>query len=294
MTGRVTRYFAAGKTIQYHRRCWVKARRGAFLYTTAMSRVIAVANQKGGVGKTTTAVHLAAGLADLGRFVLLVDLDPQSNATMSLGQALRPSGGVYAALSGEAVLRDLVSDTSHAGLRLAPSTVALAGATVELVTVERREFRLHDALLPIRNDYDYIVVDCPPSLGLLTVNALAASDEVLVPVQAEYLALEGLSQLLETIGLVQRDLARPVTVLGAVLTMFDERIRLSGDVLASLYGKFPQRIFRAVIPRHPLLAEAPRLGRTVFHLDPKSRPARAYRDLAREVDAAAPHPFATP
>jgi chromosome partitioning protein len=259
-----------------------------------MARVIAVANQKGGVGKTTTAVHLAAALADSGRFVLLVDLDPQSNATVSLGQPLQQSGGVYAALSGEQVLRDVVMETAHAGLRLAPSTVALAGATVELVPLERREFRLHDALLNIRNDYDYIVVDCPPSLGLLTVNALAAADEVLVPVQAEYLALEGLAQLLGTVELVQRDLVRPVAVLGAVLTMYDDRVRLSEDVLARLYAQFPQRIFRSVIPRHPLLAEAPRRGKTVFHIDPKSRPARAYRDLAREVDSAAIHPFASP
>lgn len=260
-----------------------------------MARVIAVANQKGGVGKTTTAVHLAAALAEAGRFVLLIDLDPQSNATVSLGRPLERSGGVYAALSGERPLRDVVTDTPHAGLRLAPSTVALAGATVELVTIERREFRLHDALLPIRSDYDYIFIDCPPSLGLLTVNAFTAADEVLVPVQAEYLALEGLAQLLETVELVQRDLQRPVTVLGAVITMYDDRVRLSQEVLGRLYASFPRRVFRSVIPRHPMLAEAPRIGRTIFHLEPKSRPARAYRELAREVEAAGPaSPFVNP
>jgi chromosome partitioning protein len=258
-----------------------------------MARVIAVANQKGGVGKTTTAVHLAAALADAGRFVLLIDLDPQSNATVSLGHPLLPEGGIYEAISGDRQLRDVVADTQHAGLRLAPSTVALAGATVELVPLERREFRLHDALLPIRSDYDYIIIDCPPSLGLLTVNAFTAADEVLVPVQAEYLALEGLSQLIGTVGLVQQDLGRPVVVLGAVLTMYDDRMKLSEEVLGRLYATFPRRVFRSVIPRHPVFADAPRVGRTVFQTDPGSRSARAYRSLAKEVEAAsAGSPFA--
>lgn len=258
-----------------------------------MARVIAVANQKGGVGKTTTAVHLAAALADAGRFVLLVDLDPQSNATVSLGQALASSGGIYSALSGERTVRDIAVDTGHIGLRLAPATIELAGATVELVPLERRELRLHDALLPVRGDYDYIVIDCPPSLGLLTVNALAAADEVLVPVQAEYLALEGLGQLLSTVDLIRTDLERPVSVLGAVLTMYDDRVKISPDVLAALYERFPNRVLRTVVPRHPLLAEAPRSGKTVFQIEPRSRPAKAYRDLATEVDAARPRsPFA--
>ncbi len=249
-----------------------------------MAYLISVVNQKGGVGKTTTAVNLAAYLALNGRFVLLVDLDPQANASSGLGVDHRKlEKGVYEALIGQAAFKDVIIPTKIDGLKLAPSTPALAGAAVELVGVERREFRLADALLEVRNNFDYIIIDCPPSLGLLTVNGLAAADRVLIPVQAEYYALEGLSQLISTIDLVRESLRQDLEVLGAVLTMFDARNKLSGDVMAELYKFFPNKIFRSVIPRNVRLAEAPSFGQPIAHYDPWSKGAKAYERLAREI-----------
>jgi chromosome partitioning protein len=249
-----------------------------------MAYLISVVNQKGGVGKTTTAVNLASYLALAGRFVLLVDLDPQANASSGLGVDHRSlEKGVYEALIGEVPFKDIILPTKVDGLKLAPSTPALAGAAIELVNVERREFRLADALLEVRNHFDYIIIDCPPSLGLLTVNGLTAADRVLIPVQAEYFALEGLSQLLSTIELVKESLRSDLEILGAVLTMFDARNRLSGDVMNELYKYFPNKIFRSVIPRNVDLAEAPSFGQPIAHYEPRSKGAKAYERLAREI-----------
>ncbi len=249
-----------------------------------MAQVYAVVNQKGGVGKTTTAVNLGAYLAALGKFVLLVDLDPQANATSALGVDHRQvERGIYEALCGAARVQDVVVETRTPGYRLAPATGALAGANVELVGMDRREWRLYDALLEVRGAYDYILIDCPPSLGLLTVNGLVAGDQVLIPVQAEYFALEGLGQLLETVGLVRQHIKPDLSVLGAVLTMYDKRNTLSDAVMRDLYQYFPDRIFRTTIPRNVRLAEAPSHGRSILEYDPASTGAKAYERLAREI-----------
>ena len=249
-----------------------------------MAPVISVVNQKGGVGKTTTAMSLAAYLAELGNFVLLVDMDSQGNASSGLGFSREDlSHGIYEALSKKKRLHDIIVNTAHEGLRVAPSTPDLAGANIELVDMERREFQLHDLLEEVKHAYDYIIIDCPPSLGLLTINSLVAADELLIPVQSEYYALEGLGQLLQTIGLIQEHIKPELSVLGAVITMFDKRTRLSGDVMDELYKYFPDTIFRTVIPRTVRLAEAPSFGKSILHYDPKGKGARAYERLAREI-----------
>ncbi|MFA5047946.1 MAG: ParA family protein [Patescibacteria group bacterium] len=247
-----------------------------------MGQIISVVNQKGGVGKTTTSINLAAYLSKLGRFVLLVDLDPQSNATSGLGISRDLDRGVYEVLTGPFSFRDVIVDTSHKYYKLAPSTASLAGANVEFVNLDRREFRLHDNLLEVRNDFDYIIIDCPPSLGLLTLNGLTAADQILIPVQAEYFALEGLGQLMDTINLIKDNIKPELDILGAVLTMYDNRFRLANDVLRELYRYFPNKIFRSVIPRNIKLSEAPSYGKTILEYDPKSKGARAYERLARE------------
>ncbi len=249
-----------------------------------MAYILAVVNQKGGVGKTTTAINLGAYLAAHGKFVLLVDLDPQANATSGLG--LDPNqfeDGIYEALLGDSSMRDIIVPTQIEGLKLAPSTPSLAGAAIELKDVERREFRLADMLLEVRNDFDYILVDCPPSLGLLTVNGLSAVDKLVIPVQAEYYALEGLSQLLRTIGMVKEVLKPDLEVLGAVVTMYDGRNRLSNDVVDELHTHFPNRVFRSIIPRNVRLAEAPSFGRPIMEYDPWSKGAKAYERLTKEI-----------
>jgi chromosome partitioning protein len=249
-----------------------------------MAYIIAVANQKGGVGKTTTSVNLAAYLAAKGRFVLFVDLDPQGNAGSSLGLDRRSiEKGLYEALIGTANIKDVIMPTCVEGLKIAPATGALSGAAVELVDLERREYRLHDALLEVRNDYDYIIIDCPPSLGLLALNGLVAADRVLIPVQAEYFALEGLSQLHETIGSVRESLRPTLEVMGTVITMFDPRNRLAVDVLGEIRNNFPGRVFNSIIPRNVRLAEAPSHGKPIHHYDPWSKGAKAYEDLAIEI-----------
>lgn len=249
-----------------------------------MGRIISVVNQKGGVGKTTTAINLGAYLAEEGKFVLIVDLDPQANATSGIGvdfQALEQ--GVYESVLGHVRMKDIVQPTAHETLRIAPATPALAGLNVELVDMERREYKLRDALLEIRHDYDYILIDCPPTLGLITLNGIVAADEILIPVQAEYYALEGLGQLLETVNLVKDRIRPEVDILGAVLTMYDSRTKLSDDVLQELYKYFPRNIFRSVIPRSVRLAEAPSFGRSIAMFDAHSKGAKAYERLAREV-----------
>ncbi|MFZ2190502.1 MAG: AAA family ATPase [Candidatus Magasanikiibacteriota bacterium] len=249
-----------------------------------MGKVISVVNQKGGVGKTTTAMNLAAVLSELGYFVLLVDMDPQANASSGLGlNKDNVEHGIYEALAKQKRIHDIIKNTAHDGLRIAPSTENLAGANIELVDVERREFQLADLLEELKHAYDYIIIDCPPSLGLLTINSLVAADELLIPVQAEYYALEGLGQLLKTINLIQTHIKPELGILGAVITMFDKRTRLSEDIMNELYKYFPDTIFRTVIPRTVRLAEAPSFGQSIFHYDPNGKGAKAYERLAREI-----------
>ncbi len=249
-----------------------------------MPPVISIVNQKGGVGKTTTAVNLAAGLSETGKFVLLVDLDPQGNATSGLG--IRPEeldSGLYHAIVGQSRVHDIIKNTGHSGLRVVPATADLAGANVELVNMEGRESKLADVLSEAKHAYDYIIIDCPPSLGILTLNGLVAADHVLIPVQAEYYALEGLGQLLKTIDLVRENIRPDLNILGAVLTMYDSRNRLSEEVFQELYRFFPNNIFRSVVPRTVRLAEAPSFGKSIFHYDPSGKGAKAYERLSREV-----------
>lgn len=248
-----------------------------------MGRVISIVNQKGGVGKTTTAINLGAALAELGKFVLLIDLDPQANATSGLGVNYQElQCGIYEVITGQKQFKEIVCATPHKGYKLAPANMNLAGISVELVDMEEREYQLAKRILEIRNDYDYILIDCPPSLGLLTINALVASDEVLIPVQSEYYALEGLGQLLQTVDLVKQHLKPELTVRGAVITMFDKRNKLSQQVLEELYQHFPYYVYRSVIPRNVRLTEAPSHGSSIFKYDAFSKGARAYDRFARE------------
>lgn len=249
-----------------------------------MGRIITVVNQKGGVGKTTTAVNLGAYLAHFGKSVLLVDLDPQANATSGLGIDHKIlEAGIYEALLGKKPLLGVIKRTLQKSFSVAPATLSLAGAGIELVTLDDREFRLANILEEARKEYDFVIIDGPPSLGLLTINTLVAADEILIPIQSEYFALEGLGQLLETITLVQENLKPELKILGAVITMFDKRNKLSEAVMEELYRYFPNRIFRSVIPRSVRLAEAPSYGRTILQYDPKSRGGKAYENLAREL-----------
>jgi chromosome partitioning protein len=245
--------------------------------------ILVVANQKGGVGKTTTAVNVSAYLA-LGVRVLLVDLDPQANATSSLG--LDPSGvelSTYDALIGQAPLQAAVVGSGRARLDIAPASRALAGAQVELVDMADREQRLKHALAGLANAYDVVLVDTPPSLGILTLNAMVAADKLLAPVQCEYLALEGVAQLMETIELVRATLNPRLELLGMLMTMYDPRTRLSPQVVDEVRRHFPDRTFHTVIPRSVRLSEAPSYGKPVLEYEPTSRGAGAYADLAQEL-----------
>lgn len=247
-----------------------------------MGHIVSIVNQKGGVGKSTTAVNLAAFLAHLGKYVLLVDLDPQGNASSGLGHDVSTARGTYEAMAGQEDVKNLIVPTSQEGLYLLPGSANLAGASVELVNELNRERKLHSALLGVRNDFDYIIIDNPPTLGLLTINGLAAADSVLIPVQAEYYALEGLGQLMSTINLVKQSIKPELQIMGAVITMFDSRTKLSNQVLQELYTHFPEKIFRAVIPRSVRLAEAPSFGKSILHYDPESKGSQAYGKLAEE------------
>jgi chromosome partitioning protein len=249
-----------------------------------MGKIIAIVNQNGGVGKTTTAVNLGSYLAHFGKHVLLVDVDPQGNATSGIGFDPREvEHGLYDVLVEQKNIVDVVKRSKQDRYSVAPSTPALAGAGIELVALSEREYRLMKILESVRHEYDYILIDAPPSLGLLTVNSLVAADEVLIPIQSEYYALEGLGQLMETIGLVQNNLKPDLNVMGAVITMFDQRNKLSSLVMAELYQYFPNKVFRSVIPRSVRLAEAPSYGRSILHYDKASKGAKAYERLAREV-----------
>jgi chromosome partitioning protein len=249
-----------------------------------MARILCVANQKGGVGKTTTAVNLAASLASAGSRTLLVDVDPQGNASSGLGVRVGPEElTTYQVISGQSAAAEAVRPTEVQRLSLIPSNRDLAGAEVELVTADRREYRLRLALDEVRSSYDYIVLDCPPSLGFLTLNALVASDAVIIPLQCEYYALEGLSQLLQTIKTVKRGFNQRLEVQGILLTMFDARNNLSRQVADEVKRHFKDRVFHSVIPRNVRLSEAPSHGKPALLYDARSTGAQSYLKMAMEV-----------
>ncbi|MHB8693698.1 MAG: ParA family protein [Solirubrobacteraceae bacterium] len=250
-----------------------------------MGTVYAIANQKGGVGKTTTAVNLAACIAEAGYESLLIDIDPQCNATVGLGLAKDAAVTVYDVLTGDAQLSEAVIATSIEHLWVAPACPDLAGATVELPRIPGSETRLRDALDGIRERFAFTLLDCPPSLGPLTINALVAADRVIVPVQAEYFALEGLAGLLDTLALVQREMNPRLTVAGMLLTMHDGRTKLAQDVEREVREHFPQLVFDTVIPRNVRIGESPSFGKPVIHHDPHCAGSDAYFELAKEVAA---------
>ena len=248
-----------------------------------MGKIIAIANQKGGVGKTTTAVNLSACLAELGKKTLMVDLDPQGNTTSGLGCRVKEDNSIYDALMGRARIQDCIQKTAVKKLKLIGSDIRLAGAEVELVSEERREYYLKTILTPIREDYDFIFVDCPPSLSLLTLNAMAAADSVLVPIQCEYYALEGVSSLMNTIGRVRKSMNPRLEIEGILLTMLDGRTNLGLQVVDQVKKHFKKEVFSTTIPRNVRLGEAPSHGEPIHLYDPRSSGALAYQSLAKEV-----------
>jgi chromosome partitioning protein len=253
-------------------------------FARPLPRIIAIANQKGGVGKTTTTVNLAACLADLGFRVLVADLDPQGNASTGLGINIRDlASSMYDVLLHDTDMQDCLEPTSVRNLFVAPANLDLAGAEIELVPAFSRELKLRAALDSVRDDFDYILIDCPPSLGLLTVNSLAAATEVLVPIQCEYYALEGLGQLLRNVTLVQKNLNPVLEVSVIVCVMYDARTKLADQVVQEVRGHFGEKVCRTVIPRTVRLSEAPSYGQPISAFDPTSRGAIAYRELAKEV-----------
>lgn len=251
-----------------------------------MARVICIANQKGGVGKTTTSVNLSASLAARGRRVLLLDLDPQGNASSGLGLKKHEfqDSNIYHVLIGENTLEEVIRPCAVKNLWVAPANPDLVGAEIELVDTPRREYRLKEALKPLHDDYDYVLIDCPPSLGLLTLNALTSANTFVVPLQCEYYALEGLSQLLNTAGLVKKSINPELRIEGIVLTMFDTRNNLSHQVVSEIQAHFGDKVFKAIIPRNVRLSEAPSHGQPIIEYDPKSIGAIKYLELADELD----------
>lgn len=249
-----------------------------------LPRILAVANQKGGVGKTTTTVNLGAALADLGYRVLVVDLDPQGNASTGLGINIRGlQASMYDVILSDVPIEDCVEASSVKNLFVAPASLDLAGAEIELVPAFSRELRLKHALQEVRDDYDYVLIDCPPSLGLLTINGMAAASEVLVPIQCEYYALEGLGQLMRNVGLVTKNLNPILDITTIVLVMYDARTKLSDQVAQEVRAHFGEKVCKIMIPRTVRLSEAPSFGQPITAFDPSSRGAVAYRELAREV-----------
>ena len=249
-----------------------------------MSRVFAITNQKGGVGKTTTAINLAASLAANDIKVLVVDSDPQGNASSGLGiakDAAKPS--LYHVLLGDTAPSEVIRNTEMEGLQIIPSDKNLVGAALELVDLPRREFRLRDRLAPVRDDYQFILIDCPPALDLLTLNALMASDAVLIPIQCEFFALEGVSELMDTIDRIREGFQHPLEIAGILLTMFDDRNNLTKQVAADLKEFFKDEVFQTVIPRSVRLAEAPSFGKPILTYDPRSKGAESYIKLAKEI-----------
>ena len=253
-----------------------------------LPRVLAIANQKGGVGKTTTAVNLGAALAEAGFRLLVVDLDPQGNATTGLGLNPRDvTSSLYDVILSNVALEDCIEPTSLKNLFVAPATIDLAGAEIELVAQMSRELRLRRAIDAVRDHYDLVLIDCPPSLGLLTVNGLAAADDVIVPIQCEYYALEGLGQLLRNVALVHANLNPSLEVRGIVLTMYDARTKLADQVEAEVRQYFGPKVYKTVVPWTVRLSEAPSFGQPIIVFDSTSRGAKAYRDLAKEVSRGA-------
>lgn len=249
-----------------------------------MSKIIAISNQKGGVGKTTTSVNLAACLATLGKKVLLVDIDPQGNTTSGLGvNKADVHNCIYDVLINDVHPKDAIVETNVSGLSIIPATIQLAGAEIELVHTISREQRLKKSLHLIKQNYDYILIDCPPSLGILTINSLTAADSVLIPIQCEYYALEGLSQLLNTIRLVQKHLNTTLQIEGVLLTMLDARTNLGIQVIEEVKKYFQQKVYQTIIPRNVRLSEAPSHGQAIITYDSRSKGAEVYLELAKEV-----------
>lgn len=249
-----------------------------------MARIISICNQKGGTGKTTTSVNLSVFLAALGKRVLLVDMDSQANATSGIGlNPRRLEKSIYHALIGKVTIGDAVRKTPVLSVDILPASSDLAGAAIELVDIKNREFKLKEVLREVSKKYDYIVIDSPPSLGLLTINALTAAERTIIPVQCEYYALEGLADLLRTVKLINTNLKAKTAIMGTVLTMFDRKSRLHRAVAKEIRRKFPGYVFNAVIPRNVSLAEAPSFGKTILQYDPYSHGAKAYRQLAEEI-----------
>lgn len=248
-----------------------------------MGKIIAIANQKGGVGKTTTSVNVSTILAKRNKKVLLIDADPQGNATSGVGIDKKAEYSVYDVIVNETSAEEAILETQIKNLKLCPSNINLAGAEVELVSMMSREYRLKEKIDAIKNNYDYIIIDCPPSLGLITLNSFAAADTVLIPIQCEYYALEGLGQLINTINLVKKHLNTKLDIEGAVLTMYDARTNLSNQVVKEVKNYFGDKVYKTVIPRNVKLSEAPSYGMPITIYDPRSKGARCYEKLTKEL-----------
>ncbi len=248
-----------------------------------MGKVISIANQKGGVGKTTTSVNISTILAKKGKKVLLIDTDPQGNATSGLGIEKNFENSVYDVIIGDTKVEDAILETEIKNLKICPSNINLAGAEVELVSMISREYRLKEKLEEVKDKFDYIIIDCPPSLGLITLNAFTSSNSVLIPVQCEYYALEGLGQLINTIELVKKHLNKELEIEGAVLTMYDARTNLSNQVVKEVKNYFGEKVYKTVIPRNVRLSEAPSFGMPITIYDPRSKGAKCYDKLVKEI-----------